>query len=292
MQKSLMDTQEYVGVAAAAPEQLPAVVVPSDPPPRSSALATIREHAMSVPVETMMQGLGEYWDRRKAFREWLLSKLVEGVHYGVPPGCEPKGNVNPKQWQNKPSLYKAGADFIVDLLGARQEFKADNEAWVQLGSEKGKFVYGCYLFSNSTGALIGEGRGCRRVGQKGGDENNAIKMAMKNAKVDAVINSWGLSDLFSQEADEVQPPVDNPEPKADAPKVPPRGKRLVSTDIEGLGTAFKNIFRDRPEDERDIVAWMRFVENHAMRKFDCRKVSNWTEADYLRVKAALEGGAV
>lgn len=296
-QRALIDSPEFIGTAAVIPapaEQLPAVAADAPAVARPSPLATLREHALSVPVETMKAGLADYWDRRRAFREWLLSKLVEGVHFGTPPGCEPKGNVNEKQWQHKPSLYKAGADFICDLLGARPEYKADNDAWLQLGSEKGKFVFACHLFSSANGQLIGEGRGARRVGQKGGDENNAIKMAMKAAKVDAVINSWGLSDLFTQDVEDgIQPPHDNPSQTADAPKVKPRGnrppgKRGNQTDLGAFFTAYRAC---SPPSDCTIEIVTKWVEKIIGRKIEnVKQPDEWTADELKQCMKALEAG--
>lgn len=154
-----------------------------------------------MPSETMLEALSEYEDRRKTFREWLLRQLRQGVHFGFPPGCQPRKDVDPLQWQQKPSLYKAGADFMCDLMGVRDEYEADTAAWEQLGQPKGTFVFACRLFSRK-GDLIGEGRGAFCVGNKGMKENAALKMAKKCAKVDAVINSWGLSDLFTQDVED------------------------------------------------------------------------------------------
>lgn len=169
--------------------------------PESRALSDLRGMAMLMPSAQMEVALTEYSDRRKTFRDWLLTQLREGIHYGYPPGCEPRGNVDPKKWTNKPSLYKAGADFMCDLMGVRDEYEADNAAWEQLGRREGTFVFACRLFSRS-GTLIGEGRGAFADGQKKMGVNAALKMAKKCAKVDAVINSWGLSDLFTQDVED------------------------------------------------------------------------------------------
>lgn len=192
-------------------------LVESNGAPKQTALADLRAASLSVPVEVMQRALAEYKERREEFRAWLKEQLVEGIHYGFAPGCEPRLNASgevliyqkdrtfkayPKtQWQAKPSLYKAGADFICDLLGVQPKFEADMDAWQQLGAQAGTFVMRCSLISKSTNEVIGEGRGVRKEGQKGGDANNAIKMAQKAAKVDAVLNAYGLSDLFTQDRD-------------------------------------------------------------------------------------------
>lgn len=203
----------------------------TEPNGQRTALADLRAASLSVPIEVMQRALTEYKERRDEFRAWLKEQLVEGIHYGYAPGCEPRLNASGelmiwqkgkgqndggykaysrKQWQAKPSLYKAGADFICDLLGIQPRFEADMEAWQQLGSQSGTFVMKCSLLSKATAEIVGEGRGVRKEGQKGGDANNAIKMAQKAAKVDAVLNAYGLSDLFTQDMDPDDAPKQSP----------------------------------------------------------------------------------
>lgn len=271
------------------------------------ALADLRTHALSVPVETMQRGLAEYSDRRKAFRDWLKSQLVTGSHYGFPPGCEPKSEMRDgvmwyrsgqswfpeTQWEPKPSLYQAGADFVIDLMGVRPEFAADIDAWKQLGEPKDTFVFCCKLFSKATKELLGEGRGARKVGQKGGDANNAIKMAMKGAKVSAVLNTWGLADLWTQDLEDgpPQPQHDNPEASPDVPTEKPRGNRpppasKAPTEVspDQLGHVSAHWKATHPQADGDTTAqrqkfytWARTV---AKREFDPSKLASWKTADY------------
>lgn len=323
-QKSLITEThdaEFVGVDKVLPkqepEQLPAVI---EPPPAvdSMVIRDLRAGFMMMTVPQMQIALAEYDGRRNELRKWLREKLVSGVHFGYPPGTEPKyadakradcgqehaayvkqwkkGKDGERgewtfiplsQWQPKPPLYKAGADFVCDVLGARDEYEADLNAWKQLGEPKGTFVFTCRLFSRITNECLGEGRGCRKVGQKGGDENNSIKMAKKAAKVDAVINAWGLSDLFTQDIDDTPPPAENPTQVPDAPKVQPRGKRVDPTDVGALVTAWKS---GKHPDDATQENWLKFVEEHAKRRFNVGKASEWTEIDVINVRRALESG--
>lgn len=278
----------------------------ADAEPR--ALADLRTHALSVPVETMQRGLAEYFDRRTAFRDWLRSKLVSGVHYGYPPGCEPKyddkGNYlvwikggykayPPDQWQPKPSLYQAGADFICDLMGTRPEFAADLDAWKQMGEPKDTFVFACRLF-NKSNHLLGEGRGVRKVGDKGGDANNAIKMAMKAAKVAAVLNTWGLADLWTQDLEDGPPPAaPAPNPPADpsAPQAQPRGKRDMPP-LRDRINRIGNLWRAaNPRDDGDRTAWSidfkKWVIEAAGRTFNAGQEAQWSIGDCERCEQAL-----
>eukprot|EP00456_Euglypha_rotunda_P030039 TRINITY_DN2347_c0_g1_i5.p1 TRINITY_DN2347_c0_g1~~TRINITY_DN2347_c0_g1_i5.p1 ORF type:complete len:253 (-),score=38.69 TRINITY_DN2347_c0_g1_i5:23-781(-) len=226
---------------------------------------------MNLPSEQMALMQTEYMNRRRQFRDWLRSVLTEGIHFGHPPGCEPKlndrGEVGvwmkggmkyfPKeQWQAKPSLYKAGAQFICDLLNLVPSCEPDMAAWQQLGNTPGVFAIKCQLFPRGKARtpenVTGEGFGVRKVGDKGGNENNAIKMAEKCAMVDAVLNSFGLSDLFTQDIEDGDLPPSNgnkeqgvnPEPRQQ-PKTQPRDRRNVDEEVlanfKRLGAKWKEL---------------------------------------------------
>ena len=284
---------------------LPSELVPAVPPaPIKSPLADMRAGAMSVDVATMVAALSEYTDRRKAFRDWLLSKLVEGIHFGYPPGCEPKldadGNIMQwqrgkdgdkgkyvtipkKQWQAKPSFYKAGADFVCDLLGVRDEYDADMQGWEQLGKPTGTFVYRCRLLSRATGEPLGEGRGVRAVGQKGGDANNAIKMAKKCSKVDAVLNAYGLADLFTQDIEDMAPDRhDNPDQRADAPRATPRAQRVTAEQLTAMQAEWKSFTTEPPIKE----AFLKFCRA-AAGEFDAGSLSAWTQDRLVKCRQAM-----
>lgn len=292
-----------------------------DVPPTTTALAApapeivtrdpndLRHMAMMLPVEQQDKMLAEYKERRNHFRDWLRAQLVEGLHFGYPPGCEPVLNADgwvgvrsqgsykyypPEQWMPKPSFYAAGADFVCDLLGIRPEYDADDAAWRQLGyaeSEKKAFVFRCTLFSKATEQRLGEGRGVRVIGAKGGDENNAIKMAMKSAKVCAVLDTFGLRDLFSQDLEDrplAPPQHDNPEGDADAPKAQPRGERVTLETVKALGERWTRIRQKRGEmvGKDEWLGWLRKLCGMAD-DYDFIKTANWTTAHVQRVNAEL-----
>lgn len=183
-----------------------------------------------LPVEQQEVVLAEYSARRTHFRKWLLSQLREGIHYGFPPGCEAKydnqGNVqiyiqgqyrplNPRQWVPKPSLYKAGALYLVDLLKLKAVYSSDLDAWRMMGEPKGTLVRTCKLVNPASGEVIGEGTGTYEVGKKKMDSNAAIKMSDKTAVVAAVINTLAIADLFTQDIEEKPHPANiSPEMEA------------------------------------------------------------------------------
>jgi hypothetical protein len=278
------------------------------PPQKMEVVATdMRALLMSMkPDEQAVVGAA-YVESRKAFRDWLRSRLVEGIHFGYPPGTEPKydtkGNlisrywsskkkeyvetkIAPHQWTAKPSLYKAGADFICDLLAVRDEYAADMDGWRQLGEPKAVFVYACRLYSRGNGELLGEGRGVRTVGQKGGDENNAIKMAKKSAKVDAVLNAFGLSDLFTQDIEDAKAPADVPPQRTDAPAPRPRNERnaapeVTSEQLKVLAAEWKSCVNDnQPFEPAIFSAWCALKLPDAPLTFNPMKPETWTKPQY------------
>lgn len=271
----------------------------------SSALVDLRSAAMSVPSEQMKIGLEEYADRRKTFRQWLLCQLKPGIHYGIPPGCEPKydkdGNlmvwmkggsraVSPDQWQHKPSLYQSGADFIIDLMSLRAEFAADLGAWEMLGKPEGKMVYKCQLFLRSSGELIGEGIGARTIGDKGGDLNNGVKMACKCAKVAAVINAYGLSDLFTQDIEDGGNQVrhENPTPAENAPKAASRNERIDESELVAVTKDFKAKM-SHLEGDAMFERWKTFCLEATGHTFqNIKSVSEWTRARLEKVRMKME----
>lgn len=234
-------------------------VTPVEPKDEQAALAvtsngadlrpiSLQDGVALLPVAEQQAKLAEYDARRNCFREWLLSHFIEGVHYGVPPGCEPK-QTNPKQWQAKPSLYKAGALLIVDLLKLKAKFTADKEAWEQMGSKAGTFVMRCELLHPTTDRVIGEGRGVFAIGEKKMIANSAIKMCEKRALVDAVLNGIPVcADLFSQDMEEVGPNP-SPQPAADPmqPQAPTRSERTPQAAATGKDGEEQYIYNKTPE---------------------------------------------
>lgn len=231
------------------------------------ALANLRQAVMTLDAENMQIALSEFTERRNTFRRWLLSQLTEGVHYGFPPGCEPRAGVDVKQWKQKQSLYKAGAELLIELLGWRCEFEPDNDIWLQLGKPMSVCVR-CRIVDGN-GNPVGEGRGARQRGAKKMDDNGTIKMAEKCAKVNAVINALSLSDLFGQDLEDLAP-NSHPQHNESAPKVQPRASRVDSVMLKKLVDQFKQQYPSATASE-----WQEFAETHSGHQFT--KISNPTE---------------
>jgi hypothetical protein len=253
-----------------------------------------------LPAVAMKGVLAEYSERRNTFRKWLLDQMVQGVHYGVPPGCEvkldPQGNivawskskgnysVSREQWRARPSLYKAGAQLLCDLLKLRPEFTSDEAAWRMLGSRDGLCVVRCRLINiggpffadKEPGDLIGEGVGAFEVGEKGMNANSALKMAGKRAMVDAVINACGIADLFTQDVEDKQPEKkEQPEAKPDAPKVAPRAERQPSPIKDQLNALLQTWATKMNEGVLDLGSFATWAKMKLKTDKDLTKLSAW-----------------
>ena len=103
---------------------------------------------------------------------------------------------------SNPSLSKPGAEKFMSLFHLRAEFERDNDTWEMMGKKDGVLCYVCKLYTKS-GQLVGEGRGARDV-HKDGDINKAIKMAQKSANIDAVLRVGALSEMFTQDLEDLK----------------------------------------------------------------------------------------
>ena len=133
-----------------------------------------------------------------SFQAVVKSQFKDKHHYGIIPGTG-----------KKPTLLKPGAEVIVTLLGLSTEFSIisctrdfDNEFF--------DYVIKCTL--RRGGDHIAEGLGSannretkfvRDEGKAAGMDNNVLKMAKKRALVDAALQVGSLSDVFTQDFDDI-----------------------------------------------------------------------------------------
>ncbi len=130
------------------------------------------------------------------FQSMVEKTLVSGQDYGVIPGT------------NKPTLLKPGAEKIQMLMGVASEFEVidSNEDY-----KNGYFDYTvkCRLAHN--GQQLTEGLGSantkesKYVSRDGWSmKNTVLKMAKKRAQVDATLTIASLSNVFTQDVEDMQ----------------------------------------------------------------------------------------
>lgn len=155
-------------------------------------------------------------ENRKSLIEWIREALVDTVDYGKihttkkgscrhggPPRCTPE--LEPYHW-SKPTLRKPGAEKICGMLGVNASFPTlhDYEQRALEGLEIRSIIIRCHLLTADE-RVVAHGIGARNVDQDYGDLNKALKMACKSAHIDATLRMAGLSEIFTQDLEDMMP---------------------------------------------------------------------------------------
>ncbi len=158
-------------------------------------------------------------DRRKSNRDslldWVRSSMRAGVdfgriHHGKASSCHRGGpgggctpDNTPSHW-SKPSLWKPGAEKICGYMGTLVTFptlKAYEDQVLQ-GKTVSQIIMRCEIIDGH-GQVVATGVGARAVSQDNGDLNKALKMAKKSSHIDATLNLGGLSEIFTQDLEDL-----------------------------------------------------------------------------------------
>lgn len=135
-------------------------------------------------------------ENRGALIEWVRAALVDGTDYGA----IKRSNGS----MTKPSLRKPGAEKICGMLGVIPTFPTlkDYEQLALQGIPIDQIILRCHLLSAS-GEVLADGVGARSMKQDGGDLNKCLKMACKSAHIDATLRMAGLSEIFTQDLEDM-----------------------------------------------------------------------------------------
>jgi hypothetical protein len=150
---------------------------------------------LDMPAAQFQAGLDRRGANRKALIQWVRGELVENVDFGR---IEIRGRLS------KPSLYKPGAEKICGMLGVIATFPTlhDYEERILQGESLDQLLIRCELLNNM-GQVVATGAGSRSVTQDGGDLNKALKMCLKSAMIDATLRLGGLSEVFTQDIEDM-----------------------------------------------------------------------------------------
>lgn len=178
---------------------------------------------LDLPAEVFRAGLDRRKQNRSALMEWVRSALVEGVDFG---------SIPTKRGPSKPSLWKPGAEKICGMLGVTVHFPtlADYEQAALQGTELKHIIMRCAI-QDASGRVVADGVGARSLAQDYGDINKALKMAEKSAHIDATLRMAGLSEVFTQDLEDLVtttgpqagPPVTSTHPSPSAVAGNPSG---------------------------------------------------------------------
>ena len=198
----------------------------------NKAMVQVGSDSSASPYDLPVVVFSEALERRKANRAslvtWVKQSLVEGSDYG---------RIPTKRGISKPSLWKAGAEKIGGLLGVTVHYP-DLREYVQAalgGVDLKAIILHCEL-RDATGRVLADGVGARSLSQDYGDLNKALKMAAKSAHIDATLRLSGLSEVFTQDLEDM--PQDDQSRKESTPiKVVPEPKVSQIQHPIGKGTA-------------------------------------------------------
>ena len=186
------------------------------PAGESTAVAIRSGSPFDGNVAEFRGALARRGENRGALIDWVRSSLVDGVDYGKihtkkktdcrhggPPACTPE--LEPYHW-TKPSLRKPGAEKICGMLGVIPTFPTlkNYEELALQGIPIEQIILRCHLLSAS-GEVLADGVGARSVKAEYGDLNKALKMAVKSAHIDATLRMAGLSEIFTQDLEDMPP---------------------------------------------------------------------------------------
>lgn len=168
-------------------------MVTSSPP---TTLTPALTSPLDLPTAHFQAGLQRRQDNRQALIQWIRAALVDGIDFG---------SIPTKRGPSKPSLWKPGAEKITGMLGVMVAYPSLKETEQALlnGLSLEHLMVRCEL-KDAAGRVLAEGVGARSLKQDYGDLNKCLKMAEKSAHIDAVLRLAGLSEVFTQDLEDLK----------------------------------------------------------------------------------------
>lgn len=158
-------------------------------------LVVSASNPLDIPAADFAAALERRGANRKALMTWVREALKAGTDYGT---IQIGGRAS------KESLWKPGAEKICGMLGLRAIFPTlpDYEKAAIAGHEINHIILRCHLL-DAQGNVVADGVGARSVEKERGDLNKALKMAEKSALIDATLRCAGLSEIFTQDIEDM-----------------------------------------------------------------------------------------
>lgn len=176
-------------------EETPTSVVPDS----SQALALIQPGTgqMALTLDEAKKQTDEWLAMREYILHAIESILVEKVDYYI--------------IKDKKSLGKPGAEKLAALPMFRftSQFRWDDATLSCLDDANGWVAYWCDIY-DASGRIVAQGGGARHMSQDDGDLNKCRKMCQKSAFIDGVIRACGISDVITQDLEDMGLQDDKP----------------------------------------------------------------------------------
>ena len=139
-------------------------------------------------------GIKRRFANRKHFLTQIKKQLVAGLDFGE----------IIVQGKPKRSLFKPGAEKVAGLLGVRSRWPTLDEQIDRVQAGAKCVILKCQLLDVED-RIVSEGVGARLLSQDGDDINKSFKMAKKSSLIDSVLNCGGLSELYTQDVEDMPP---------------------------------------------------------------------------------------
>lgn len=160
--------------------------------------------------EAFRGALARRGENRKALMAWIRESLVRGTDYGrihvvAKSKCDQGNDCKNERHFSKDCLFKPGAEKIAGMLGVTPTFPTlpEYEKAALAGVELKQIILRCHMV-DAGGRIVADGIGARSLEQDYGDINKALKMCAKSAHIDATLRMAGLSEVFTQDLDQMK----------------------------------------------------------------------------------------
>ncbi len=176
----------------------------------------LQNNALSIIDDVNLQQVSATMQKISQFQAVVQQTLKQNHDFGIVPGTG-----------SKPTLLKPGAEKILMLMGLSSEYEIVEK--VQ-DYDKGFFAYTVRCMLTKNGQVITQGLGhCNSKEKKYTSEkqdlymlgNTCLKMAKKRAQVDATLTVAALSEIFTQDIEDMDiqgnPTENTYNPKVDDP---------------------------------------------------------------------------
>tara|TARA_B110000444_G_C18818508_1_gene586444 strand:- start:446 stop:1453 length:1008 start_codon:yes stop_codon:yes gene_type:complete len=189
-------------------EQTSSSVAPQSSVQTPQNLSNAVKSIFDIDPKSFTDKMDKLITNRNTFFKWVDTQLVSGIDYDHIKFGGRKST--------KPTLLKAGAEKICSVLGVIAEYPSltKYEDLAMGGAELRAIIIKCDLYHE--GKKIGEGAGGRSLTQDRNDLNKYIKMSLKSAYIDAVIRTFGMGAMFTQDLED---PEDIHEDKISADQI-------------------------------------------------------------------------
>lgn len=206
-----------------------------------TALQTQQENSLSIIDSIDLDAVKNTLSKINQFQMVIQNTLKANQDYGIIPGT------------TKPTLLKPGAEKILMLMGLTSEFHVTER--IQ-DYDKGFFAFTvrCELYKN--GQKITEGVGhCNTKEKKYVNQdaytlaNTCLKMAKKRAQIDATLTVASLSEVFTQDIEDMQEFIQKEQMETMTPT-------QAADMVVNFGKYKKMKLRDIYKEDKSYVSWL------------------------------------